>query len=266
MMQARNDSSDGAGVGVMDLFVGIVSIYSILLLAVDLSMDLSPELSEMLMWADNGLCILFLSDLAYRFYKSDDKLSFWKWGWLDLLASIPMLPWFRWARSVRLVRILRILRAYRGLRMLHQQLTLRRSATLASSVFLLFYTVVMISTPAILIAESGAVEANIRTPGQALWWVFATMSTVGYGDFYPVTAAGRIVGAFTMMLGIGLFGMAMASLMSLFGFSQAGASQDELLAIRAEVEQLKATLAGGTALDGEDATYGNDCKMQRKTF
>ncbi|MBN1404544.1 MAG: potassium channel family protein [Opitutales bacterium] len=224
----------------MDLFVGIVALYSIVLLVVDLCMDLGPEISELFMWLDNGLCTLFLAEFLYRLIRSRSSLSFWKWGWLDLLASIPMFPWLRWARSVRLIRAIRILRAYRGLRILHDQLKIRRGVTMASSAIFLFYTLVMVSTPAILIAESGASEANIRTSGQAFWWVIVTMSTVGYGDFYPVTTAGRLVAIFTMMLGIGLFGASIASILSFFGFGQS--SNDEIAGLRAEVERLKATL------------------------
>jgi voltage-gated potassium channel len=56
-------------------------------------------------------------------------------------------------------------------------------------------------------AEQGDPSANIKTGGEALWWVYVTITTVGYGDFYPVTAAGRLVGVVVLTGGVALFGV-----------------------------------------------------------
>jgi voltage-gated potassium channel len=58
----------------------------------------------------------------------------------------------------------------------------------------------------ILGAEAGAENANIRTPSDALWWSVVTIATVGYGDRYPVTDEGRIIGTIVILTGVGLFG------------------------------------------------------------
>jgi voltage-gated potassium channel len=58
----------------------------------------------------------------------------------------------------------------------------------------------------VLLAESPAPDANIHTASDAMWWVYVTITTVGYGDRYPVTSAGRLVGVLVMTTGVGLFG------------------------------------------------------------
>ena len=53
--------------------------------------------------------------------------------------------------------------------------------------------------------ESEAIGANLKTADDVIWWAVVTTSTVGYGDFYPVTGPGRLLAALVMILGIGLF-------------------------------------------------------------
>ena len=68
----------------------------------------------------------------------------------------------------------------------------------------------------VLILESDATGANIKTATDALWWTFVTVTTVGYGDFYPVTVLGRCVAVLLMIVGIGTFGTFTAYIASFF--------------------------------------------------
>ena len=60
---------------------------------------------------------------------------------------------------------------------------------------------------AVLEFEKQSSDASIRTPGRALWWTVVTISTVGYGDYYPVTLGGQVVASMLIVMGIGLFGV-----------------------------------------------------------
>jgi voltage-gated potassium channel len=98
----------------------------------------------------------------------------------------------------------------------------------------LHYTLVVVvlviigGAAAVLAAEDGHPSATITTFGDALWWAITTMTTVGYGDLYPRTPAGRGVAAFLMFSGIAVFGVVTANVASFF-FEQEVKEQDDRL-------------------------------------
>jgi voltage-gated potassium channel len=83
--------------------------------------------------------------------------------------------------------------------------------------------VVLFSSMAIYEFEHDEQPDDFATLADAMWWSFVTLTTVGYGDLYPVTAGGRLVAAFTMVLGIGIFG----TFISLIGGSFISTMRDE---------------------------------------
>ena len=68
------------------------------------------------------------------------------------------------------------------------------------------FIVLSVSTVLVLQFESKSPDANITTGGDALWWGLVTITTVGYGDYYPVTALGGVTGVFVMFAGVGIIG------------------------------------------------------------
>ena len=93
----------------------VLSMYVLISLVVSTFFNLSTEIKQLLDYVDNLICVIFLFDFCIRFIKSENKLKFMKWGWIDLISSIPTLEMFRVGRLLRLVRILRILRAFGSL-------------------------------------------------------------------------------------------------------------------------------------------------------
>lgn len=128
-----------------------------------------------------------------------------KWGWIDLVASIPTFNYFRYARLFRLIRLLRIVRTFRTTQQFINHVYKNRAEGAFTTVSIIAFLLITFSSIAILQFET-VPESNIKTAEDALWWAYATVTTVGYGDKYPVTTAGRIVGVILMTGGVGLFG------------------------------------------------------------
>lgn len=214
-------------------------------LAADTFLTLPPEISRTLHYIDTAVCGIFFIDFVVRFRAAPSKAAFMKWGWIDLVASIPVIDNLRWARVVRVLRVIRLLR---GLRLLHRIFAIlfaHRARGGIASVGLISFLVVTFSSVGILFCERTP-ASNIRTAEDAIWWSLTTITTVGYGDKFPVTTAGRVVAASVMVIGVGLFGTLSGLVASLFlGKTEEKISDDEtailteLRALRAEVAELR---------------------------
>jgi len=149
---------------------------------------------------------IFFADFLYRFSTAESKSSYFfrKFGWTDLLSSLPF-PNTKILRVFRLWRVIRLMRNF-GLRNLVRAFMADRAANALLMVVFLVFCVWEFGALGVLKAESYSLNANITNASDALWWDFVTITTVGYGDRYPTTNAGRIVGVFVMIAGVGLFG------------------------------------------------------------
>jgi voltage-gated potassium channel len=200
------------------IFMLGLSVYAVVALLIDLVVKLPPHASRMIQYFDFVVCGLFLLDFAVQFYRAESKLQYMKTGWIDLLASIPTVDVLRWGRLLRVLRILRVLRAVRGGYKVWSLLFANRgNATGSATITILL--LLAFSTISILIVEQGP-DANIKTPEDALWWSFTTVTTVGYGDRYPISSEGRVIAVILMLAGIGLLGSFTALIASYFLGSQ----------------------------------------------
>jgi voltage-gated potassium channel len=201
--------------GLLDLVVTALSIYALGALALDTFTTLDEELSRLINYFDYLICAVFFFEFWYRLFTAENKWQYFKWGWIDLLSSIPMVDAFRTARLVRIVRVIRIIKAYRSVQQLLAYLFQNRVKGTFASAVLTAVLILIFSSIAILKVETSP-ESNIKTAEDAIWWAFVTITTVGYGDKYPVTTEGRIVAAVLMTVGVGLFGTFTAYISSWF--------------------------------------------------
>ena len=217
-------------------------IYVLLALVVQTAFSLSDDTLTILDRADMVICFFFLADFVRSLALASNRWRyFYTWGWIDLLSSIPAIDVFRWGRGARVFRILRVLRGFRAARLLGQFAFERRSESAIWAALLIAILVMIFGSIGILQLEVDP-ESTIQNADDALWWAFVTMTTVGYGDEYPVTPSGRVLAVIVMAVGIGLFGTFTAYLASTF-LAPEGAGQDEELArLRAEVRELREIL------------------------
>ena len=78
------------------------------------------------------------------------------------------------------------------------------------------FCILAIGTAGMILFEKGSAESNIKSSRDAIWWSFVTVTTVGYGDFYPTTIGGRVIVAMVMIFCIGFLGMFTATIASIF--------------------------------------------------
>jgi voltage-gated potassium channel len=202
-----------------NIFILVLTLFSLALMVIQL-LPLDPETRALVTIYDNAVCVIFLVDFALNLFGSKPRTAYFigARGWLDLIGSIPtfgVLPFtalFRLARLSRLARIARLMGGKNRAAIVKDVLENRGS-------YATFITIlaagIVLSTASILVLqfEAGAEGANIETGGDALWWGLVTITTVGYGDRFPVTLMGRVVGLSVMLAGVGIIG-ALASILA----------------------------------------------------
>lgn len=226
------EENDGQRLNWWDGLVVSLAFGALLLVLLETFVSLSPETSADLLAADRVACGFFLADVLVRWRRAGWSRSYWRTGWLDLLASLPLDQAFRVFQAARIYRLVQLYRAYRRIR------TVTRERGLGEVLLALpgiAAVLVLFSTILVLEAERHAPGSTIRDGGDALWWALTTVTTVGYGDTHPVTTEGRFVGGFLMLVGIGLFGSMSALITSRIILPRERADHEEF---RREVRDL----------------------------
>jgi voltage-gated potassium channel len=186
-----------------ELFVAAVSILSVFNMILSDIPGVDPDAVNVVLIINSVLTLLFIFDFSLRLATAPSRSSYFfrNYGWADLLAIFPAL---------RIFRVFRIYKAYRlvkkyGMSYITSYISKSRAQ---SAVYILVLMVILIIEGGgfmILSAESKAPSANIQSASDAIWWAYVTITTVGYGDRYPVTTVGRIVGILVMTTGVAVF-------------------------------------------------------------
>jgi len=189
--------------------------------------------------SENIVVGLFTIEYICNIYVAASKRKYilGPWGIIDLLAILPSYLNVIDLRAIKVLRVLRILRFLRLMRMV-RLLKLAKMATKGYGAkvndrfntlkmdlqiyFIAMFSVVVIFSTLIFYAEKNVEGTAFTSIPQAMWWCIVTITTVGYGDMYPVTIIGRIIAVFTMISGLALFGLLMnvigkSMMSSLFG-------------------------------------------------
>lgn len=184
--------------------------------------------------------IFFVCDYLVRLKLASPRGAWFRGHIFDLLVVVlpPLKP-------LRLLRALTLINAHRQTAgtALRSSLTIYGLGTAA--------ILIWIASVAVLGFERGAPGANIETFGDAVWWAFVTLATVGYGDFYPVTAGGRIVAVLLMCAGIAVVGVVTATLASWVIERAASGHDADEPATRQQVRDVKRQLTAIAVRLGE---------------
>jgi voltage-gated potassium channel len=229
-----------AKVGVFQTALLAFTILILFALVADTVLTLPKEITDLIHITDTFACAVFFVDFCIRFYQAESKLAFMKWGWIDLIACIPNLEVLRWGRLVRVLRVIRLLRGVRSVQKVLALIFENRMQGGAVSVAFTAFLLVGFSSVSILICERHG-DANIKTAEDAVWWSVSTLTTVGYGDKYPITTEGRVLGMILMVAGVGMFGGISGLAASFFLGGQEG-KPSETREILARLGQLQAKI------------------------
>jgi voltage-gated potassium channel len=220
MALATDSRPRGRKSNAYQIFILVLTVLSLAIM-VWLLMPITPQTRELLNIYDNIICFIFLYDFAMNMVEArKNKTNYFikERGWLDLLGSIPSFGLttygglLRLARLSRLARIGRLLRGQKKKELIEDVLRNRNQYTAFITILL---TVIVLTVGSVLVLqfETKNPDANIQSGWDAIWYSIVTITTVGYGDRYPITYGGRITAMFIMFMGVGIIG-ALASILS----------------------------------------------------
>jgi voltage-gated potassium channel len=195
----------------------VLALAMIPLIVVPLVYDLSSAANSAFLAIDYLVWAAFAVEYVVKLWLAPDRWRFFKANVPDLIiVVVPMLRPLRILRSVRVLRLLRLVRlAAFAVEGIHEARGILRRRGL-SWVLLIVAALVLVAAALVLNFERDAPNGNIHSYPDALWWAVTTITTVGYGDRFPLSPAGRGVAVVLMVAGIAMFGVVTASIAAYF--------------------------------------------------
>lgn len=225
-----------------ELFIVVVMINALVIMGAYYLLPVPIEVKQVLYILDSLNAFILLADFFHRLYRAPNRLRYLiSLGWLDLIGSLPGLPILRLARVPRLVALVKLVNRETPEEVRQDARRSLASSTLLSTI-LIVLVVVTVGSILIVLVESNAPTGNILTGEDAVWWSIVTIATVGYGDRFPTTDIGRLIGVAMIVVGVSLFSVLtsfiattfVARRRSLEQKSEDGALRDEIVHILAE--------------------------------
>ena len=194
-----------------DLGIEALIVISVVSFSIETLPNLSPTTEWVLVMIEIVTVILFTAEYLLRLAVAEHKLRF-VFSFFGIIDLIAVLPFYLAPHvDLRAVRILRLLRLFRILKLARYTRALERFAvafrTIREELIIYLATtalMIYVASVAIYYFESEAQPENFASVFHAMWWSIVTLTTVGYGDVYPVTLGGRLFTGLLLMLGVGV--------------------------------------------------------------
>jgi len=187
------------------IFIVFVTLLALAITALYYLAPLSQHAREVLFLVNFVNSLILLFDFGVRLLHAPRKRAYLlPLGICDLLGSLPFMPLLRLFRIPTLVLAVKELRHTTPREVLETARERLAESTLLSGIIIVFLVVTLGGT-AMVAVEEPVPGSNIKNGGDALWFAIVTISTVGYGDLFPITAAGRVIGSVMIVVGVGIF-------------------------------------------------------------
>lgn len=203
------------------LFIQLLILISIIIFSIETIPDLEPHTRKVLHYVDLFIVAVFTLEYVFRIYLARHKLKF-VFSFLGLIDLLAILPFYisvgvdlRALRALRFLSLFRIFKLIRYNRAIHHFVRAIRSAKEEILLFI-FVTLILIffSAVGIYYFEHEAQPEYFSSVFESLWWAVITLTTVGYGDVYPITVGGRVFTFFILMIGLGIIAIPTAIISS----------------------------------------------------
>lgn len=204
-----------------DLFIQALVLLSLISFSLETLPGLTAREQQVLSWMEYSIVGIFTIEYLARCWVAD-KVRDHAFSFFGVVDLISILPFYlslgidlRALRAVRLLRIFRVLKLFRFGNALER---FSKAVTLAAPELIIFsfatFIIMYLAAVGIYYFENPAQPENFPSVIHSLWWATTTLTTVGYGDIYPITAGGKIFTFFILMLGLGIVGVPTAIIAS----------------------------------------------------
>jgi voltage-gated potassium channel len=248
-MQAVNEEGQGDPQGaivvraVYQTFIIAVTAIAVAIVVVYYIVPLPDTVRQVLYILDSLLTPIFVYDFLAHVYYARNRFKYLATvGWLDMIGSMPGLPVLRLARIPSLLMRVRELQHATPAEA-RQAARQRLAESTLLAVVLVVILVVTVGSIVIVLIEAPVEGANIKTGSDAVWWAIVTVATVGYGDRFPVTDEGRLIGTLMIVMGVSLFSVLTSYIATQFMARRKGTGPSETELLRQEVAELRSMMA-----------------------
>ncbi|MGL4336064.1 MAG: potassium channel family protein [Turicibacter sp.] len=189
-----------------------LAIVVVIIAMIQLTMNLDPNINQLLNVIDLLVWIVFVLDYSIRLIRSENKRHFITHNKLDLITILPFNSLFRMFRILKVAKVLKLLKIVKATVFL-STFTKKLNKFITTNNF----HIVLIAVIILIFLGSGLIYyVEDMTFSDAIWWSLVTTTTVGYGDISPETGMGRIIASILMLTGIGFLGMLTGTISTFF--------------------------------------------------
>ena len=204
----NNDTTRGKA---FDIVIQFLIILSLISFSIETLPDLDQKTRLMLKYFEAATVLIFTLEYLLRLIVSDRKLQFIFsfYGVIDLLAILPFyITRSVDLRSIRILRLFRLIRTLKLLRFSEAVQRFRKAFEIVKEELILFLfaaaLLLFITAVGIYYFENSAQPEHFKSVFHSMCWAIITLTTVGYGDFYPVTTGGKIFTSLILIIGLGI--------------------------------------------------------------